>query len=59
VISGYTTFNTAINYHITPWGATIFATVKNLADRQYIADRTRGIRPGALRLVQAGFRWDF
>ena len=35
-------------------GATAFVTVKNLADKVYIVDRTRGIQVGSPRLVQAG-----
>ena len=29
------------------------------SDKVYIVDRTRGILPGAPRLIQAGLRWDF
>jgi len=33
--------------------------LKNLLDETYIVDRTRGILPGAPRLVQAGFKVNF
>jgi len=36
-----------------------FLTVKNLTDRVYIVDRTRGIQLGMPRLVQAGVRVNF
>jgi Fe(3+) dicitrate transport protein len=34
-------------------------TAKNLFDRDYIVDRTRGIQVGMPLLVQAGMRYDF
>ena len=37
----------------------LFLTVKNLADKTYITDRTRGILTGQPRLVQAGARYTF
>ncbi len=58
-IAGYTVWNTAVSYKVpgTPFG--MFATAKNLFDRTYIVDRTRGILPGAPRLVQAGVEYTF
>lgn len=53
-IPGYAIYNAAINYTYEPWGATVFFTAKNLTDKLYIADRTRGILPGTPRLFQAG-----
>ena len=38
---------------------TFFVTVKNLTDRLYIADRSRGILPGPPRLVQTGLKFNF
>jgi Fe(3+) dicitrate transport protein len=58
-IPDYTIFNLVLNYSAKPWRTTLFFTAKNLFDRQYIADRTRGIRPGLPRLVQAGLEWGF
>jgi Fe(3+) dicitrate transport protein len=37
-----------------PTGTTLFATVKNVFDRTYVVDRTRGLYPGMPRLLQAG-----
>ncbi|MFZ5629962.1 MAG: TonB-dependent receptor family protein [Spirochaetota bacterium] len=53
-IAEYAIYNAAINYTYEPWGATLFFTAKNLTDKLYIADRTRGILPGTPRLFQAG-----
>jgi Fe(3+) dicitrate transport protein len=53
-IPGYTIWNLAINYTVRPSGTTVFATAKNLFDREYIADRVRGIIPGSPRLIHAG-----
>ncbi|MCU0648160.1 MAG: TonB-dependent receptor plug domain-containing protein [Gemmatimonadaceae bacterium] len=36
-----------------------FLTIKNVADRRYIVDRTRGLLPGLPRLVQAGLTQRF
>jgi Fe(3+) dicitrate transport protein len=37
----------------------LFATAKNLTDKLYIADMSRGLIPGMPRLVQAGFEISF
>jgi len=59
LIDSYTIFNAAVNYTLPQYGVTLFFTIKNLADRVYIVDRTRGMLPGAPRLLQAGLRWTF
>lgn len=56
-IEGYTLFNAALDCSVEAWGTTVFLAVKNLGNREYIADRTRGIRFGIPRLVQAGVRY--
>jgi len=53
-IAEYAIYNAAVNYTYEPWGATVFFTAKNLTDKLYIADRTRGVLPGTPRLFQAG-----
>ncbi len=58
-IASYTIFNVAVNYKYTPYNTTFFATAKNLFDKEYITDRTRGILTGSPRLVQVGVRYDF
>jgi Fe(3+) dicitrate transport protein len=54
LIPAYTVWNATASYDIAALHSTVFVTVKNLADRLYIADRARGIVPGSPRLVQAG-----
>lgn len=58
-LGSYALINLAINYIPldAPWS--LFLTVKNAADRDYIADRTRGIQVGPPRLVQTGVNWMF
>lgn len=58
-IPSYVVWNAAVNYTIKPWNATLFLTVKNLFDKDYIIDRTRGILPGSPRLVQGGVKYAF
>ncbi len=57
-IDGYTIINAAFNYRFDR-ALSGFVTVKNLADKTYIVDRTRGIQVGMPRLLQAGVRYTF
>jgi len=59
LIGDYTIFNAAFNYPLKAWGTTFFVTAKNITDRDYIADRIRGIRPGSPLLVQGGIEYRF
>ena len=58
-IAAVTLFNAAASYRLPRVHSTVFVTVKNLIDRRYIADRSRGIIPGAPRLLQAGISQTF
>jgi Fe(3+) dicitrate transport protein len=58
-IPSYAIFNFATTYTIESSGTDLYFTVKNLFDEQYIVDRTRGILPGAPRLIQAGLKQTF
>ncbi len=58
-IDDFTVFNAAVNYKLAQYKVTLFLAVKNIADKTYIVDRTRGMVPGMPRLIQAGFRYDF
>jgi len=58
-IASHTIYNAALNYKYAPYKITFFATGKNLFDKEYITDRTRGILTGMPRLVQVGMRYDF
>jgi Fe(3+) dicitrate transport protein len=59
VIDSHTLFNLSLNYELEQMGTTLFFVVKNLGDREYIVDRTRGIQVGMPRLVQVGARYSF
>jgi Fe(3+) dicitrate transport protein len=58
-ISSYHIWNVAVNWHVPGMPLTVFATVKNVADEDYIVDRTRGILTAPPRLVQGGFEVRF
>jgi Fe(3+) dicitrate transport protein len=58
-IASHTVWNAAVNYLVPRTGLTLFATVKNIADKTYIVDRTRGILPGSPRLIHAGVKYVF
>jgi Fe(3+) dicitrate transport protein len=57
-IQDYAVVNLAGTYRSFK-GLDLFFSVKNIFDNHYIADRVRGILPGAPRLVQAGFKYEF
>jgi Fe(3+) dicitrate transport protein len=58
LLKGYTVVNLATSYKLDA-KTTLLLTAKNLFDREYIVDRTRGILVGIPLLVQAGVRYDF
>lgn len=58
-ISGYAVWNATVNYNVERMRSTFFVTTKNLFDRTYIVDRSRGILPSSPRLVQAGLKFRF
>lgn len=57
-IDAFTVLNLALNYQFDK-STTGFVSAKNLLDKTYVADRTRGIIVGMPRLVQVGVRYDF
>lgn len=57
-IASYTVYNASVNYALTP-KASAFLTGKNLLDKTYIVDRTRGIQVGMPRLIQVGMKFKF
>jgi Fe(3+) dicitrate transport protein len=59
LIPSYTVWNATGNYNVEAWRTTFFVSVKNLFDRTYIVDRTRGLLPGNPRLVQGGVTFRF
>jgi Fe(3+) dicitrate transport protein len=58
-ISSYTIYNAAINYKLPQHKTTLFLVGKNIFDKDYIVDRTRGIITAMPALVQVGARYDF
>lgn len=58
-IDDYVILNLGGTYRVKPIHTDVFVSVKNLLDEIYVVDRTRGILPGAPRLVQAGFKFNF
>lgn len=50
---GHVVWNAAVGYEATD-AIEVYGTVKNLADRLYVVDMTRGLVPGTPRLVQLG-----
>lgn len=57
-IAGYTVWNASVNYRFDK-SLSAFVTGKNLLDKTYIVDRTRGIQVGMPRLIQVGFNYAF
>ncbi len=57
LIDAYGIWNAVANY--TVGKATFFIAAKNLGDRTYIVDRTRGIQVGMPRTFQAGLKYAF
>ncbi len=52
-------WNATANFPVEAWRTTFFVTTKNMLDRLYIVDRSRGLLPGMPRQVQAGLRFTF
>lgn len=59
VIPSTIVWNGAVNLFIKPSRLTVYVTTKNLTNRVYIVDRSRGLLPGMPRLVQGGVRVTF
>jgi len=55
-IPGNTVWNSTINYEVEALRSTFFVSVKNLFDRVFVVDRTRGLIPGIPRMLQAGVK---
>jgi Fe(3+) dicitrate transport protein len=57
-IAAYTVWNASLNYSFDK-ALSAFITGKNLLDKTYVVDRTRGILVGMPRLIQVGFKYTF
>jgi Fe(3+) dicitrate transport protein len=58
-IDGHAIWSVSASQRIASTGTRVFLSVRNLTDELYIADRTRGMLPGAPRSVQVGLRQEF
>ncbi len=58
-IQAQTYWNATANYKVEKWRTTFFVTAKNITDRTFIVDRSRGILPSQGRLVQGGVKLSF
>ncbi len=58
-IPSFNVWNATLNYQLEPHHATLFVTVKNLFDRVYVVDQSRGLIPGNPRQVQSGVKFTF
>jgi Fe(3+) dicitrate transport protein len=59
IVPAHTVWNLAANYTIPSLRLTMALTVKNLFDKVYVIDLSRGMLPGAPRLLQYGLEWNF
>ena len=56
-IGAQTYWNATANYRVEKWKSTFFVTAKNIFDKTFIVDRSRGILPSSPRLLQAGWKF--
>ncbi len=56
-IGAQTYWNATANYQVERWKSTFFVTAKNIFDKTFIVDRSRGILPSSPRLLQAGWKF--
>ncbi len=56
-IGRQTYLNATVNYRVERWNSTFFVTAKNIFDKTFIVDRSRGILPSSPRLLQAGWKF--
>lgn len=52
-------WNATANYKVEKLKSVFFVTVKNIFDKTFIVDRSRGILPGSPRLLQTGWKVSF
>lgn len=58
-IQAQTYWNATANYRVERWRTTFFVTAKNIFDRTFVVDRSRGLLPSSPRLVQTGVKINF
>lgn len=52
-------WNATANYRVERWRTTFFVTAKNIFDRTFVVDRSRGLLPSSPRLLQTGVKINF
>ncbi|HVF47426.1 MAG TPA: TonB-dependent receptor plug domain-containing protein [Pyrinomonadaceae bacterium] len=58
-VPAQTYWNATANYKVEKWKTTFFVTAKNIFDKVFIVDRSRGILPSQSRLLQGGVKVGF
>ncbi len=58
-LQAQTYWNATVNYTVENWRTTFFVTAKNIFDRTFVVDRSRGNLPSSPRLMQAGVKFNF
>jgi Fe(3+) dicitrate transport protein len=58
LIASHVSWNATANFYVSE-RLDLYATVKNIADEDYVVDMTRGLVPGMPQLVQGGFTMRF
>jgi Fe(3+) dicitrate transport protein len=59
LLPDYTIYNLSLNYQVPNTGVTLFVAGKNLSDKLYVVDMSRGLIPGMQRTWQAGVEWQY
>ncbi|MCS7170483.1 MAG: TonB-dependent receptor, partial [Candidatus Kapabacteria bacterium] len=57
-LAPYTVVDGTVEWRLREWKLNIVLTAKNLFNRLYITDRSRGILPGMPSTVQLGVEWE-
>lgn len=59
IIPSYTIWNATVNYAVPNTGVTLFASVENLFDKEFLVSRNEGKLAGRERLFFGGISYDF
>ena len=59
LIPDYTLYNLSVNFRMPGSDWTAFVAGKNLTDKVYVVDMSRGLIPGMQRTWQAGLEFEF
>lgn len=59
IVPAHTVWNFSGKYTIPSLNLTMIFTVKNILDKVYVVDMSRGMLPGSPRLLQCGLEWKF